>query len=708
MPHLRLLLLLSCVGLSHACIEVPPIEDPVGDSQPDPNADFTFTAVPSKEQVLPGDALDCEVQLMWAGATGGDVAMSLVGPPEGIHLQPFTLSSGKTRATLSISIGAATTPGAYSLTLQGQSGAVTKQATLAVTVGKAGDLVVNWVVPTPGKAYTNGPLLLQFTVGGGSAEAVEILKDASVLAKPSGAPYSFTWDTTQEAEGTYQVSIRATRGGATFLSTPRTIIVDRTAPTVSSFLPARNAAAVGVHEPIQVTFSEPMNSLSVTDEIVRLTTSAGAPISKAVSLSVDGKTLTVAPLNPLAAPDTVSVDLTTAVGIITDLAGNSVGAAPTWTFAVPTWIPLGGALSALDGRTSAENVVLKMDRNNQPVVAWTESDGTTKNVYVARWTGTAWSTLGGALSGMSPVGTDATRPTLLIDNANRPVVAWQELSGDGEVRDIFSRRWIGPSWEALPAISVPQSGGYEYLGKPVLTLDETGALRLYANFQDEGFGEIRAYQLAAGNQSWTASALPIPSQYVRAQDPSAATAGPNAFVAYSIFDLSGTGDGTRGIAIAKNGALPLGNQLLGADASSPSVAIDSNGNPWVTWIEVPQGNPPTEGSVYWARWEGSAWSTPAAVSSTATGNMFPMLSMSTGAPYVLAWSGIINSERSIFVSRWTSNQWQTFGQPLQALTGTGTPAFAPSTTLDADGQPLIAWTEENSLAASVYVFRLNH
>ncbi|RYG20402.1 hypothetical protein EON82_20275, partial [bacterium] len=137
-----------------------------------------------------------------------------------------------------------TEPGAYTLTLQGKSGTVTKQATVSVTVGKAGDLVVNWVVPTPGKAYTRGPLLLQFTVEGGAAEQVEILKDTTVLVKPTGSPYSFTWDTTSEAEGTYQLSIRATRGGAVFTSAPRTVIVDRTAPTVASFLPAKDAVTV--------------------------------------------------------------------------------------------------------------------------------------------------------------------------------------------------------------------------------------------------------------------------------------------------------------------------------------------------------------------------------------------------------------------------------------------------------------------------------
>lgn len=703
MLRLKTLLLLSCVSLTHACIEVPPIEDPVGAPQPDPNADFTFTAVPSQEQVLPGGALDCEVQLTWVGARGGDVAMSLVSPPEGIHLQPFTLSAEKTRAKLSISIGAATTPGSYSLTLQGRSGAVTKQATLAVTVGKAGDLVVNWVVPTPGKAYTNGPLLLQFTVGGGSAEAVEILKDASVLAKPSGTPYSFTWDTTQEAEGTYQLSIRAIRGGATFLSTPRTVIVDRTAPTVSSFLPARNAAAVGVRESIQVTFSEPMNPLSVTEEMVRLTTSAGAPIPKAVSLSVDGKTLTVAPLNPLAPPDTVSVDLAPAVGVLTDLAGNSVGSSIEWAFTVPMWLPLGGAISAVIGQTPAEGVVLKMDRNDQPVIAWSESDGTNKNIYVARWTGAAWSMLGAPLSGLSAVGTNAANPSLSFDSANQLVVAWDETTGNGMGRDVFARRWAGDSWTALP--TVPLVSSTETLARsPRLAVDSTGTIALHMIEQSTGNARVRGFKLLPGGVSWIDLNPAQPSNHFFVGGVSVAATGANIFAAYSAYDDAVS---RRGVSVLRNNAAPQGGVSIGTMALEPCIAVDASTHPWLAWTQSPSSDALSDGMIYWSRWEGSNWSTPALVSPTSTGNTGASLALGAGGPHILAWSGIVESERSILVSRWVSGSWQPLNAPLNALTVSGTPAFGPSVAMDVNAQPLIAWTEADATSASVYVVRLN-
>ncbi|RKH88555.1 hypothetical protein D7Y21_14165 [Corallococcus sp. AB045] len=708
MPNLKHLLLLSCIGLSPACIDVPPLDDPPKeDPRTDPDADFTFTATPAQEQVLPGGTLDCDVRLAWTESTGGAVTWSLVSPPAGVELQPFTLPKGETRATLSIRVGAGTAPGAYTLTLQGKSGSVTKQATLTVTVGKPGDLVVNWVVPTPGKAYTRGPLLLQFTVEGGAAEQVEILKDATVLVKPTGSPYSFTWDTTSEAEGTYQLSIRATRGGAVFTSAPRTVIVDRTAPTVASFLPAKDSATMGVHDSVRVTFSEPMNPLSVTEEAVGLKTGAGVAISKSSALSADGKALTLTPATSLAAPSTVQVEFAAAANVITDLAGNSLVSAPAWSFTVPTWLPLGGALSAVSGATSAKEVVLKLDLENQPVIAWTESDGVARNVYVARWTGAEWTLLGGALNGLGAAGTDAGHPTLIINKSNRPVVAWHEASGDGKVNSIFSRAWNGTTWEALPSIVLPYYAGSDSLRLPTLLLEETGTLSLYANYSNEGEGLVRHYRLTGGASSWSLSTLPIPSGYTRTYAPTALISGTQTFTAYSIFNYSGEGDGTREIAVVENDGLPLGGRLLGSLAWTPTLSIDGNGRPWVAWVESPSDQPTSDGQVYWARWEGNAWTTPSLVSTSTTGNITPVMSMAKGVPHTLAWSGIVASERVIFINRWISNQWQPVNAPLTALTGTSTPATSPSLALSPAGTPFISFVEEDSSSANVYTFRLN-
>ncbi|RKH48596.1 hypothetical protein D7Y23_19720 [Corallococcus sp. AB050B] len=697
-------MLLGCIGLSPACIDVPPlVEEPPKQDAGAPDADFTFTAVPLQEQVLPGGTLDCDIQLTWTDTTGGAVTWSLLSPPAGIELQSFTLPRGETRGTLSIRVGADTVPGPYTLTLQGKNGTVTKQATVAVTVGKPGDLVVNWVVPTPGKAYTRGPLLLQFTVEGGAAEQVEILKDTTVLVKPTGSPYSFTWDTTSEAEGTYQLSIRATRGGAAFVSAPRTVIVDRTAPTVASFLPARDAATVSVHDAIQVTFSEPMNPNSVTESAVGLKTGTGAAIAKSVALSADGKTLTVTPLSALSAPSSVQVDLTAAASALTDLAGNAVASAPTWSFSVPTWLPLGGAVSAVEGRTSAEDVVLKMDRNDQPVLAWAESDGSSKNVYVARWTGAAWSMLGGGLSGLANIGTDATRPTLAFTPQNQPVVAWAESSGNGLERILFLRQWTGSTWVSLPSAPLTTSSE-SYAAYPALAFDTKGNLILHVCDISLNGSILRSFALQPLGTTWADLHPAQPRPHFWPTWLSVAASGDNIFTAYTTYD-----DTTElsSIAVLPNDAAPLGGAAFGSNAKTPSLAVDASLQPWVAWAQSESIDPNTDGQIYWSRWSGSAWTSPSNISVNSTGNSRPSVALGIGAPHILAWSGVVNAERNIFVNQWIGNSWQTLDARLNALTAQNTPAFSPSVVMDSAARPLIAWIEADANAASVYAVRIN-
>nr|WP_328701062.1 Ig-like domain-containing protein [Corallococcus silvisoli] len=490
-----------------------------------------------------------------------------------------------------------------------------------------------------------------------------------------------------------------------FASAPRTVIVDRTAPTVTTYLPASNAATVGVHDAIQVTFSEPMNPHSVTEAAVGLKTGAGIAISKSVALSVDGKTLTVTPRNPLVAPDTVSVDLAALVGTLTDLAGNGVPTAPAWTFTVPTWLPLGGAISAVEGKTSAEDVVLKMDRNDQPVIAWTESDGVAKNIYVARWTGTEWLMLGGGLSGLSGAGTDATRPTLLIDATSRPIVAWQEKSSTGDAQHIFARQWSGNEWEALP--SIPLETGDYAISAPSMASESNGTLHLYALNSNEGTAEIGHYQLASGSQSWARNALPRPQQSPRVYSFSTSSLGTKTVVAYNFLDLSGTGNGRIGIEVAENDSAPSGNSLLGTAAATPSIALDSNNRPWITWSEAPSGSG-AGGSIYWSRWEGTYWTSPRQLDTPATGNTNPVLSMTKGNPYTITWSGILDARRSIFVGRWISGTWQIIPQQLNALPETSAPASGPAASMTTAGRPIVAWTEEDTTSASIYVSHLNN
>ena len=84
---------------------------------------------------------------------------------------------------------------------------------------------------------------------------------------------------------------------------------------------------------------------------------------------------------------------------------------------------------------------LTLTSDNRPIVAWYEDDGTSTNIYVKEWTGTAWTALGGAID--KSISRDATDVKLALRSDNRPVVAWEEAG------DIYVKRWNGTSWVSI-------------------------------------------------------------------------------------------------------------------------------------------------------------------------------------------------------------------------------------------------------------------
>lgn len=101
--------------------------------------------------------------------------------------------------------------------------------------------------------------------------------------------------------------------------------LDTTAPTIVSRSPAPGATGVPVGSNVVVTFSEPVTAGANS---FTLTNAAGVRVLALVTLSADGRTLTLDPLLNLTAGRTYTVGLTNG---IRDLAGNRL-APVTWTF----------------------------------------------------------------------------------------------------------------------------------------------------------------------------------------------------------------------------------------------------------------------------------------------------------------------------------------------------------------------------------------
>jgi len=129
------------------------------------------------------------------------------------------------------------------------------------------------------------------------------------------------------------------------------VVVDVTAPTVSSVLPADAATGALVDGVISATFSEAMDSVTITD--VTFTLAGAAPIVGVVALNDAGTVATFTPAANLAF--NTSYTATVTIGA-KDIAGNALASAYTWSFTTAVGPAMGP--SAVSLGTAANYVIL--------------------------------------------------------------------------------------------------------------------------------------------------------------------------------------------------------------------------------------------------------------------------------------------------------------------------------------------------------------
>lgn len=316
---------------------------------------------------------------------------------------------------------------------------------------KGGSSATGGTSATPGTPVTPvinalGPTNLQTVTVTGTADAgttvqlsdggVEVT-DGSAVTNASGV-----WSIAiKPTEGSHPLTAVATGSGGlkSAVSTEVTLVVDRTAPTVNSQVPANGATGVAASDTIQVVFSEPLALNSVTNSSVFLSSSAasGGSIAEVLDLSSDGRTLTIKYASAPIVPSTISATLSTS---LTDLAGNAL-ALNTWSWSLPDWLNLdaiGGQSSqmkqtyppkydlAIDGNRNLYSAVYFLGLAAAGIGTLSKIDGKTS---------TALSSCGVA-SGVTtpptpPVGYSG--PSITLDQNANVVWGWIQKPGDAYV-----------------------------------------------------------------------------------------------------------------------------------------------------------------------------------------------------------------------------------------------------------------------------------
>jgi hypothetical protein len=491
-------------------------------------------------------------------------------------------------------------------------------------------------------AYSATTLTVQVAVTG-APDAVELHRDGDLLVALT-APYTYVWSTAGEAEGSHELTAVARRGGSQVVSEPRTVVVDRTRPTVAARTPAPGDDNVWIGAPIVVTFSEPLRPATLTAGTVALEVEGGSPIAATLAAGADGRSVTLTPDGPIAVPATVRMTLSDA---IVDLAGNALVAPPPWSWTLPRWQWMGGtALRVDDGHTIGQ-ARLAVDPEDRPLTVWLEERGGTvppSDVQAAAWDGQAWEGLGGRLNGDDRVGPMYGSQDVAVASDGTVVVAWT-TPVSGVPDSVWVHRWSGSAWEAIGGGPINDPTSVPVRQHVSLVLDDLDRPVVAWDARPGGLSAAADVRVSRWTGSaWVAVGTP------RRRDPT--------HVSFR-----------------------------------PFLALDAAGRPIVAWSE--RLDDTSTHDVFVDRWSGSAWTPLGGSLRVGSWTAAFVNDLATGPNGELhaALTARLTSGTRVAVRRWSEggDTWFGLGSTLEA-TPDGV-ASAASLKLDGDGRSLLFWHE---------------
>lgn len=288
------------------------------------------------------------------------------------------------------------------------------------------------------------------------------------------------------------------------------------------------------------------------------------------------------------------------------------------------WAQVGGSLNM--DPTKDANMPVVADVGGVPYVAWSETNGTHELVFVKRFDGTNWVAVGNALNNSATA--DAFRPDI-TSIGGVPYVTWVESGATPN--QVFVKRFIGNAWQSVgaslnvnPAASASDPHLASVGGAPYATWYEIDTHRFVyvkrfdgANWVSVGTNPLNLTATDDAEQPSIAAAGGVP--YVAFQE---TNGGPSLI---HVRALTGGDWATIG------GALNV-DQAKGATA--PNLA-DVGGAPFVAF----QQSTGTIDQIRAARFDGSAWRTvggPLNVDPTKGASFLdPALTSVGGVPYAL-------------------------------------------------------------------------
>jgi len=420
---------------------------------------------------------------------------------------------------------------------------------------------------------------------------------------------------------------------------------------------------------------------------------------------------------------------------------------PTATFTptptptpTPTATPRTGWLEVGDGSATGGGISSSSGESFHPssaaapdgaiYVAWDDSSDGDAEIYVRRWSGSAWNGVGfesASGGGISDNSGASTKASLAISSDGVLYVAWEDES-NGESQ-IYVRRWNGSWWQevgtssaTVGGISDSSGGSYE----PSLAIHPTSG-EPWVAWSDFSAGDAEIYVRRWDGNDWvqvhalSAEGGGISNNSGNSLSPALAfSPGGSALVAWH--DQSSTDREIYVRIVTAAGSYEVGaGSASGGGISNnsgesyyPAIAVAANGSIVIGWQDDSNG----AFEIYARQWIASSWQEIGAGSATGGGvsqdgehSHYPSVAMAPdNSPYI-AWDDNSYGDRQIFILRWSGTTWAQIpwgSARSDGISNTTGRSWRPDVVVASDGAvgiPYVTWSEKSIDSTDIYVLQ---
>lgn len=325
----------------------------------------------------------------------------------------------------------------------------------------------------------------------------------------------------------------------------------------------------------------------------------------------------------------------------------------------------GGGISNNDEDSVWPDIVV--DPSGNVYVAWHDKSSGDREIYVRKWTGSQWATVGANSAsggGISINSGDSKAVSLAVKPDGKPCAAWRDWSSG--FAEVYLRCWDENQWTEIGHGSASGSGVSKQKDSstsrrwPSMAIGTDGVI--YLAWENSGGSDTEIYAAWWDGNSWS-------------------MLGPN------------------GGNVSDNN----GNSWL------PVLALASNGKPYIAWQDESSGN----SEIFVRRWTGSSWvevgsdsASGGGISKTSGRSVSPTMAFDTDGRPAVAWSDDNVGNEEIFVRRWTGSAWVEVGSGSAAGTGISNNvgnSRQPHIAASNSGLPCITWHDNSSGINEIYV-----